>query len=195
MEEMNVRHLYKSYGDLRVFENFSADFEAGGLTVLTGPSGRGKTTLLRILAGLEKADAGTVTGFPAQEIRMVFQEDRLLEYLDAVTNIRIVCLGMPEAEIAKALLELGIREAKGKPVSEFSGGMKRRTALLRGLLAPSRILLLDEPFKGLDFKQKQEAMSFARQKTQEKTIILATHEPEEETFRPQIDGVSFIRIE
>ncbi len=195
MEEMNVRHLYKSYGDLRVFEDFSAGFASGGLTVLTGPSGGGKTTLLRILAGLEKADAGTVTGFPAEDIRMVFQEDRLLEYLDAMTNIRIACPGTPEEEIAQALLELGLREAKGKPVSEFSGGMKRRTALVRGLLAPSRILLLDEPFKGLDLQQKREAMAFTERKARGKTVILATHEPEEETFRPQIDGVSFIRIQ
>ena len=179
MEKLTIRNLYKSYGDLHVLEDLNADIPAGGLTILTGPSGSGKTTLLRILAGLEKADAGRIDGFSVQAVRMVFQEDRLLEYLDAVTNVRLACPKTPLEEILQAFRELGIRETEGKPVLEFSGGMKRRTALIRGVLSPSRIVLLDEPFKGLDPHRKQEAVAFTERKTRGKTVILATHEPEE----------------
>ncbi len=179
MEKLTIRNLYKSYGDLHVLEDLNADIPAGGLTILTGPSGSGKTTLLRIMAGLEKADAGGIDGFSSQAVRMVFQEDRLLEYLDAATNVRLACPETPPEEILQAFRELGIREAEGKPVLEFSGGMKRRTALIRGVLSPSRIVLLDEPFKGLDLQRKQEAVAFTERKTRGKTVILATHEPEE----------------
>ena len=169
------------------------------------PSGAGKTTLIRLIAGLEKPDAGSVRvrkersdrqekadeagkspariagGEPESPARiaMVFQEDRLCEDLDATGNIRLANRALSDKEIAVAAAEIGLTDVRGKKTRDFSGGMKRRTALLRALLAESEVLLLDEPFGGLDAATKSLAARFVRTRGAGKTIILVTHEKEE----------------
>ena len=103
------------------------------------------------------------------------QEDRLLEQLDAMGNLRFV-LG-PDPESAAALLaELGLGDVGEKPVRDFSGGMKRRLALARALLAPSDALALDEPFTGLDGENRERAIACIRRAAREKPVLLVTHE-------------------
>ena len=149
---LTVRKLFKAYGPLTVFEDFSHCFPGGQITVIRGRSGRGKTTLLRLIAGLERPDAGEIRGVPENGVAMVFQEDRLPEQLTAPACLRCVLRRTPhrEARIAEALAALSLEGDSDRPVRQFSGGMRRRVALARALLHPSELVLLDEPFKGLD---------------------------------------------
>ena len=101
-----------------------------------GKSGLGKTTLLRILMGLEKYDAGSIEGMENKKISAVFQEDRLCENLSAVTNVAIVCeKNVTLQEIRKELENIGLSGSTEKPVKELSGGMKRRVAIIRSIMA------------------------------------------------------------
>ena len=175
--ELQVHNLCKSYGGETVLRDVS--FTAGpGVTCLMAPSGAGKTTLLRILLGLETADSGTMR-MPADcRWAAVFQEDRLLEQLDAMGNLRFVLgKGFREAAAAALLAELGLGDVGGKPVRDFSGGMKRRLALARALLAPSDALALDEPFTGLDEENRARCQALLRRAGEEKPVLLVTHDP------------------
>lgn len=176
--EIQVNHLYKSYGGVPVLRDIT--FTAGpGVTCVMAPSGAGKTTLLHILLGMESGDSGTITG---RECRWaaVFQEDRLLEHLDAAGNLRFVLGREYDAARAAALLmELGLRDAGGKPVREYSGGMRRRLALARALLAESDALALDEPFAGLDGESRQKARDCLRRHAGERPVLLVTHDGED----------------
>ena len=177
--KIQVHNLCKQYDGVPVLENVS--FTAGnGVTCVMAPSGTGKTTLLRILLGLERPDSGTLRLPPHCRWSAVFQEDRLLEQLDAMGNLRFV-LG-PDPESAAALLaELGLGDVGEKPVRDFSGGMKRRLALARALLAPSDALALDEPFTGLDGENRERAIACIRRAAREKPVLLVTHEEADAT--------------
>ena len=174
--EIHIENLCKSYGGSPVLKNVS--FTAGpGVTCIMAPSGSGKTTLLRILLGLERPDSGTV-GLPEKcRWSAAFQEDRLLEGLDAMGNLRFV-LGsaLDEAAALALLAELGLEDAVGKPAREFSGGMKRRLALARALLAPFDVLALDEPFTGLDQDNRERAWRCVREHAAGKPVLLVSHE-------------------
>ena len=172
--DVHVKHLCKAYDGKPVLKNVT--FTAGvGVTCVMAPSGAGKTTLLRILLGLERPDSGSVP----EGVRWsaVFQEDRLLEHLDAMGNLRFVLGAALDEPAANALLtELGLGDTAGKPVREFSGGMKRRLALARALLAPSDALALDEPFTGLDEENRARCLALIR-RAAEKPVLLVTHDP------------------
>ena len=178
--EIVVRDLCKSYVGRLVLDHVT--FTAGpGVTWLRDPSGTGKTTLLRILLGLEQADSGTVSGLEGKQLSAVFQEDRLLEHLDARGNLRFV-LGpaYDEASALSLLAELGLAGEEGKAVRAYSGGMKRRLALARALLVPSDALVLDEPFAGLDSENRCRCLEAIRRRTDGKPVLLVTHDGGEE---------------
>lgn len=173
--ELCVRNLSKSYDGRSVLENVSFTAPVG-LTRIAGNSGIGKTTLLRILLGLERADGGEVA---PKNLRWaaVFQEDRLLEGLDAAGNLRFALGAAYDDSRAKALLgALGLRDVGGKKVCDYSGGMKRRLALARALLAPCDALALDEPFTGLDRASRDAALGAVLRAAEEKIVLLAAHE-------------------
>ncbi len=179
--DIAVENLSKQYHGVPVLPGFSAIFPDGKTTCIMGPSGCGKTTLLRILMGLEPADGGKVKGMSGRKISAVFQEDRLCENLSAVSNIRIVCPKTVEREaIEAALRAVGLEEASlYQPAAELSGGMKRRVAIVRGVLAPSEVVLMDEPFRGLDEGTRARTAAFVKENLRGKTLILVTHDPEE----------------
>ena len=175
--DVHIEHLCKAYDGKPVLENVSFTAAAGRVTCIMAPSGRGKTTLLRILLGLERADSGTVTLPEHCRWSAVFQEDRLLEHLDAMGNLRFVLGGALDGAAAGRLLaELGLEDTAGKPVREFSGGMKRRLALARALLAPFDLLALDEPFTGLDEDNRDRAWRCVLDRTAGRTVLLVSHE-------------------
>lgn len=186
MNQIIISHLSKSYGENKVFSDFSAVFERGKTTCIMAPSGAGKTTLLRILTGLETADAGRIEGMDGLKKSMVFQEDRLCENLSVSANIRLVrqkkTWGRDQKEkkeIQEALESVGLAGNGDQQVRELSGGMKRRVALLRALYSDWDILFLDEPFKGLDEETKTQVMCYTKEKCRGKTVIFVTHERSE----------------
>ena len=145
--EIRVEELCKSYGGKPVLTGLTAVFREG-VTCIAAPSGTGKTTLLRLLLGLERPDGGTITGADCRWAA-VFQEDRLLEHLSALANLRFA-LGEVPREAEAVLSHLGLSPADARSVRAWSGGMRRRLALARALLAPWEALALDEPFTGLE---------------------------------------------
>jgi len=183
---INIRNLTKKYGKKEIFKNFSLEIETGKVTALMGKSGFGKTTLIRILMGLEKYDEGKITGLENQKISTVFQEDRLCENLSAITNISIVCEKETSIrEISAELEKIGLKESQNKPVKTLSGGMKRRVAIIRCIMAKSDIIIFDEPLKGLDEITKKNVINYLKEKIRGKTVIIVTHDIEEAR---QLDG-------
>lgn len=176
MTQISVEHLQKAYGEQKVLKNVTFSVTDEQIACIMAPSGVGKTTLLRILLGLEQADSGTISLPHVCRWAAVFQEDRLLEQLDAMGNLKFI-LGneLDEADAKTVLEELGLTELTGKPVREYSGGMKRRLALARALLAPSDALALDEPFTGLDEENRAKAIACIRKRTVGKPVLLVTH--------------------
>ena len=152
----------------------------GEVLCLMGKSGRGKTTLLRMLMGLEQPDAGSITGLEHQKISVVFQEDRLLPGFTVRQNLYSVCDSTAQqAYMMQLLTALGLDDWIDKEVSILSGGMQRRVAICRALLVPYDFLILDEPFRGLDEKTKEIAIKLVLQEAKGRTILLSTHDMDE----------------
>lgn len=174
--KLEILNLTKRFGEKTLFE--ALDLTVTGPVILWAPSGWGKTTLLRILMGLEVPTSGTVTG--VGKVGAVFQEDRLCPQLSAIQNVELV---LPEGktkyreQIHNDFLQIGLDEAAlSLPARKLSGGQKRRAALLRALWAESDTLLLDEPFTGMDPETLQKAAGLIRERGGGKNVLLATHD-------------------
>lgn len=183
---IKIDELNKSFGDTAVFKEFSAEFEDGSVTCIMGSSGIGKTTLLRILMGLEDYDDGRITGIENKTMAAVFQEDRLCENLTVSANIRMTGgkdeKGISEQEVVKYLEIIGMKDMAGKQVSELSGGMKRRVAILRAVLADRDIVFFDEPLKGLDQETEKKVMDTVVPLLNGKTVLWVTHREGEAAY-------------
>lgn len=143
---IRLEHVQAGYPDQCIFTDLSAALPERGAIALMGPSGLGKTTLLRLLAGLLKPRKGSITGLENKRIAFLFQEDRLLPWLTALENVKIVS---DEGRAREWLARMEIEETEKYP-REMSGGMQRRVSLARAMAFGGDVLLLDEPFKGLD---------------------------------------------
>lgn len=175
---LEIKKLSKSFGEKVLFKDLSLEISAPA--VIWAPSGWGKTTFMRILMGLEQPTSGTVSG--VGRVGAVFQEDRLCPQLTAVQNVELV-LSDAQKQYKKQIIEdfkqLGIDDkALLLPVCRLSGGQKRRTALMRALLAESDTLLLDEPFTGMDPATLSLAANLLKQRSAGKQVLLATHDKE-----------------
>ena len=171
---IQITGLCKAFGPKAVLRGFTLC--ADGPLVLMGPSGCGKTTLLRILMGLERADAGEVTG--VGRVAAVFQENRLCPQLTAADNLVLTGHGLPREEAERELRALGFTGAElALPAARLSGGQKRRAALLRALLCrDAQTLLLDEPVTGMDAELVAQAAAAAVRLTGSRPAILVTHD-------------------
>lgn len=170
----------KSFAGKKVLSDVSGEIRPGAICCLTAPSGAGKTTLLRILAGLERPDEeGGKSGTETARLGMVFQEDRLAEEESAVRNVLMVCGERREEEIRDHLASLLSREDIEKPCGHLSGGMKRRVCLVRAVMADADVLLLDEPFAGLDEESRKSAIKYLLAHRRNRTLILSTHREED----------------
>ena len=174
--KLEILNLTKRFGEKTLFE--ALDLTVTGPAILWAPSGWGKTTLLRILMGLETPTAGRVQG--AGRVSAVFQEDRLCPQLNAIQNVELV---LPEGktkyreQIHNDFLQIGLDEAAlSLPARKLSGGQKRRAALLRALWAESDTLLLDEPFTGMDPAAVQASIALLRERVEGRPVLLATHD-------------------
>ncbi|MCR4940071.1 MAG: ATP-binding cassette domain-containing protein [Treponemataceae bacterium] len=182
MSDIVLESVSKSYDGKKVLDNISLSFKEGKTTCIKGASGCGKTTLLRIIAGLIEKDSGSIRGLP-ERISYVFQEDRLCEDFSAVSNIMAVTgRKLPREAALQHLAELGLAESALKPVRELSGGMKRRVAIARAVCYESGLIILDEPFKGLDVKLRRNVMDYIKRHGDGRTIICVTHDPEEADY-------------
>ena len=183
---IKIDELNKSFGDTAVVKEFSAEFEDGSVTCIMGSSGIGKTTLLRILMGLEDYDDGHITGLENKTMAAVFQEDRLCENLTVSANIRMTGgkdeKGISEQEVVKYLEIIGMKDMAGKQVSELSGGMKRRVAILRAVLADRDVVFFDEPLKGLDPETEKKVMETIVPLLSGKTVLWVTHREDEAAY-------------
>ena len=175
---LTIDHLEKCFGSTVLFRDLT--FTVDGPAVLWAPSGWGKTTLLRILMGLDTPTAGRVQG--VGRAAAVFQEDRLCPQLTALQNVTLVLPGSEKQykeQIRAEFQQLGMDTAAlALPAARLSGGQKRRTALLRALWAPSDTLLLDEPFTGMDPDTLAAAAALLRTRCRTKPVLLATHDRE-----------------
>lgn len=179
MENICLEKVSKSFDGKKVFENLSLTINSGEMNCIMAPSGAGKTTLLRILMGLEEVDSGWITGLEGKQFSAVFQEERLCEYMTAVDNIRLVTPGLDAGIVMQEMDRLGPGDCCAQPVSQLSGGMRRRVSILRALLAKYDILCLDEPFKGLDDARKEQVLAYVKQKAAGKTVLFVTHDEQE----------------
>ncbi len=144
---ITIRDLHVRFDEHAVFDGFCCNIPLDGNTVLRGASGSGKTTLLRLMAGLSAPDGGTIDGLAGLKASIVFQEDRLLNWYTALENVALVA----EKSHAAALLQsLGLGDYLHERPAALSGGMKRRVAIARALAFGGDLMLLDEPFSGLD---------------------------------------------
>ena len=188
---MKIQHLCKSFDGKMVLDHVSLTLESGGTACLMAPSGRGKTTLLRCIAGLEAPDSGQITDLP-ERIAYVFQEDRLCDGFSAVDNIRLVTgKALGEGEIRRHLEELGLAGSLDQPVRELSGGMRRRVVISRAVCFGADLLLLDEPFKGLDDEARQQTADYILRHRGAAAILCVTHDREDATALGGADIVTF----
>ena len=188
---MKIQHLCKAFDGKMVLDHVSLTLESGGTACLMAPSGRGKTTLLRCIAGLETPDSGQITDLP-ERIAYVFQEDRLCGGFSAVDNIRLVTgKALGEGEIRRHLEELGLAGSLDQPVRELSGGMRRRVVISRAVCFGADLLLLDEPFKGLDDEARQQTADYILRHRGAAAILCVTHDREDAAALGGADIVTF----
>ena len=185
--QIECRALTKVFDGKTILKDLDWTIETGDFWFVCGPSGIGKTTLLRILLGLEQADTGTVIRAHGLRFAPVFQEDRLLHGRNALQNCMIFT-GTEETRARKVLTALlEDAEAIEKPVELLSGGMRRRVALARALLSEGDVLCMDEPFAGLDADTRERVWNLLEQYRVGRTVIMVSHE-----FRP--DHVKYLDL-
>ena len=171
---IEIKNVNLSFDDNVVFRNFSTEIPFDGVTAVRGPSGEGKTSLFRMLLGLQKPDSGAISGLEGKKASVVFQEDRLLPWASALENVALVS-DLVTAEAG--LTALGLKDSLHLLPKELSGGMRRRVAIARALAYGGDVLFLDEPFTGLDEDNKR-LVADEVLKT-EVPVLVITHEDSE----------------
>ena len=177
---LEIKNLSKSFGEKELFSGFSYAFSDKGIYVIKGDSGIGKTTLLRIISGIDKIFDGEVIGGGFKNVSFAFQEYRLFPNLTALQNItEIVWENSDESDnlsAKKMLLRLGFTEAElSLYPAELSGGMKQRVSLARAFLKKSPVLLLDEPTKELNDELCKTVRDIIREESKTRAVIMVTH--------------------
>jgi len=176
-ESIVINHVTKCFNDKTVLNNVNLRLEKGSVSCLMGTSGSGKTTLIRIIMGILSPDKGEVLLPQGTRIACVFQEDRLIKHMSALENCRLVCADANR--ITEMLTELGLKDSMRNAVRTLSGGMARRVAIARALLAQSEVLILDEPFKGLDESTRMRTVQLVKRESRGKTVLVVTHDPQD----------------
>lgn len=191
MEEVtiSINDINKKYDEKIIFNNLSIDFYRNRVNAIVGKSGCGKSTLLNIVSGVIKNDGIQINKLKELGISYIFQDDRLIEWLTVEENIKLVCgrkYGKEELELVcdKYFEIIGISEFKKYYPQMLSGGLRQRVNIARGLIFPSQIIIMDEPFKSIDVKNKQAIVESIKkmQKKEDRTIILVTHDIDEALY-------------
>ncbi|MGC0366372.1 sulfonate transport system ATP-binding protein [Rhodococcus sp. 27YEA15] len=180
MSAIRLNSVTKDFGDNRVLDSLSLDIAAGEFIALVGRSGSGKSTILRIIAGLEEASAGQVTA--GDKLAVAFQESRLMPWLSVRSNVGFGLPRSGRAEIVEqALTEVGLSDKAEQWPLTLSGGQAQRASLARALVRRPEILLLDEPFGALDALTRLEMQNLVGRLWREHgwTVVMVTHDVEE----------------
>lgn len=186
---LKLNNIYKSYNNEKLYENFSIEFEENKISCILGPSGLGKTTLVNMITGIVTPDSGEICLPDNSIFSYVFQEPRLLEWYNVYDNIDIVLKKYYNSSERKNIIEktlklVDLQEFSKYKASELSGGMAGRVSIARALSCPSNILILDEPFKGLDYKLMEDLISNLKNILLEdkRTVIYITHDIDQALF-------------
>jgi len=175
---ITLTRVSKAFDGKQVLHDFSCTLPGQGVVAVMGKSGSGKSTLINLLLSLIKPDMGAVSVPDSLRFSAVFQDDRLMEHLSAYDNLRLT-VPRKKSDLSNALRMLGLNPSERAPVRTYSGGMKRRVALARGILFPADVLLLDEPFRGLDAETRDRAIRYLLSQWHDRLILLVTHDEEE----------------
>ena len=206
-------HVSMAFGEKEIFSDLSLSFASPGQYAILGPSGRGKTTLLRLISGLQKPLSGTIAVPDAARICFCFQEDRLLPWKTVLENVLLavpsscepkVSKGRPESPLTGRwgrapsseacsiarywLQQVGLAHEENSYPASLSGGMKRRASRARALAYNADILLMDEPFRALDDATHAKMLTLVREAAKDKLLILVTHD------EADADGMKIVRI-
>jgi ABC-type nitrate/sulfonate/bicarbonate transport system ATPase subunit len=178
---IRLNDIDKSFGEKQVLSRLSLSIDEPGVYAICGPSGCGKTTLLRIIAGFERPDGGVCEGFTSADVSYVFQEPRLLSHATVLQNLLCV---LPRSHDSAAvamqwLCAVGLSEVANERPDALSGGMQTRLSFARALAAARPILLLDEPFNGLDEAMRARMAALLRTHAKDKIVLLVSHHAED----------------
>ena len=181
---LELKNVSKKFGEKIILKGFSYSFNNRGLYAITGESGVGKTTLLRLIAGLDKDYTGSIEGAGIGQVGFAFQEYRLFPQLTAIENVVFVISDRKDTAVLekakKILLNLGFNpEDMNLLPRELSGGMKQRVSLARAFISDFPIILLDEPTKELDEKNAAAVREIIKSLAKDKLIILVSHNDED----------------
>ena len=193
---IRIENINKRYGDNIIFNNFQIDFYENKINCILGKSGCGKTTLLNIISGVVKNDESDFKGIEDLGVSYIFQDDRLIDWLSVEDNIKLVIKKYyDEAKVnelcEKYLKLVGIYEYKNYYPQRLSGGMRQRVNIARAFIYPSKIIIMDEPFKSIDIKNKQIIMENFKKILEEenRTVLFVTHDIDEALY---LGDVAFI---
>ncbi len=173
---IELRNLTLGYERKKIIDNLNLNIPIDGIFFILGPSGSGKSTLLYAIMGLIEPLSGDIAHVPPK-ISAVFQENRLFEQFSVYENIWAVDGKISEKEIQIALERTGLKGVENEKVAKLSGGMKRRVAIIRAVLADSQLVIMDEPFSGIDDENKQRTLDFILDHKRERGLIMSSHAP------------------
>ena len=181
---LEIKNLSKSFDGKTLFGNFNLSFKDKGVYAIVGESGIGKTTLLRMIAGLDNDYTGEIVGGGTKKVSFAFQEYRLFPWLSAIDNVVFAISDRKDEAVRKKaydmLLTLGFSESDmNLTPSGLSGGMKQRVSIARAMLFDRPILLLDEPTKELDPVNSDIVRSLILEESKRRLVILVTHRQED----------------
>ena len=187
---IELADIGKDYGGKNILDGFSLTFESDHSYVVTGGEGSGKTTLIRIMLGLEKPDRGRMSllgdyKYPFLNAGVVFQEDRLVEHATAVENITMVNRNNFPTVAREELGKLLPPECASMKVRDLTPEQRRVVAIVRACCVPFDMLIMDEPFSGLSPEMREKVTAFIRDKQARNPLLIATRDP---------SGISFARV-